>query len=192
MTSTEYPIITFKTINEWENWLAQHHAKAPGIWIQLFKKESGINSPPRSEILDIALCYGWIDGQAKSYDKKSWLQKFTPRRPRSIWSKRNTEHVERLIKQGKMKPAGYAEIEKAKADGRWEKAYDAPSTMTIPEDFLIALSKNKKAKDFFEKLNKTNMYAIVWRLQTAKKPETKIKRMNAILAMLSKGEKFHP
>ena len=192
MAQTDYPIITFTTIEEWETWLAKNHSKLPGIWIQFFKKNSGINSVSRSEVLDIALCYGWIDGQAKSLDEKAWLQKYTPRRPKSIWSKRNTEHVTRLIKEGKMKPAGLAEIEKAKADGRWENAYDSPTTMTIPQDFLIALSKNKKAKDFFETLNKTNIYAIVWRLQTAKKPETKMKRIHAIVTMLSKREKFYP
>ena len=192
MTATEYPIVAFKTIDLWEKWLEKNHAILPGIWIQLFKKESGVDSITRAEALEVALCYGWIDGQAKSLDETSWLQKYTPRRPKSMWSKRNTELTTQLIKDGIMKPAGFAEIEKAKADGRWEKAYDAPSTMTIPEDFLIALTKNKKAKTFFESLNKTNVYAIVWRLQTAKKPETRTKRMNVILEMLSKEEKLYP
>jgi uncharacterized protein YdeI (YjbR/CyaY-like superfamily) len=184
-------IIPFKTSKEWERWLSKNHISSNGIWLHLFKKDSRIKSITHKQALDEALCYGWIDGQAKSFDEKSWIQKFTPRRKKSVWSKRNTENIERLMKLGKMKPAGINEVESAKADGRWQKAYDSPGNMTIPDDFLKELSKNKKAKAFFETLNKANHYAITWRLQTAKKPETREKRMKTILAMLAKGEKFH-
>jgi uncharacterized protein YdeI (YjbR/CyaY-like superfamily) len=142
--------------------------------------------------LDQALCYGWIDGQKKAYDEYSWLQKFTPRRAQSGWSKINTEHAERLIKNGQMQQAGLEAVEAAKADGRWQTAYDSPRNASVPEDFLKALAKNKKAKAFFETLNKANIYSIVYRLQTAKKPETREKRMQLILAMMDRGEKFHP
>jgi uncharacterized protein YdeI (YjbR/CyaY-like superfamily) len=187
----DIPIIPFKTPKEFERWLSKNHNELNGIWLNFFKMDSGIKSITYREALDEALCYGWIDGQAKPYDEKSWLQKFTPRRKKSIWSKRNTENIKRLTKAGKMKPAGIKEVEAAKADGRWQKAYDSQSNMTIPDDFLKLLSKNKKAKTFFESLNKTNLYSIAWRIQTAKKPETREKRMKLILEMLEKGEKFH-
>lgn len=185
------PILTFTSAKEFTSWLAKNHKVSSGVWLRLFKVKSEVPTITYSEALDVALCYGWIDGQKKPYDDESWLQKFTPRRSKSIWSKRNQEHVERLIKAGLMKPAGLAEVEAAKADGRWEQAYESPSNMTVPADFLDELAKHKKAKAFFETLNKTNIYSIVWRLQTAKKPETRIKRMQAILEMLKKGEKFH-
>jgi uncharacterized protein YdeI (YjbR/CyaY-like superfamily) len=190
-TIKDFKIIPFKSQKEWERWLSKNHDKFNGIWLNFFKKDSGIKSINHEEALDEALCYGWIDGQAKPYDEKSWLQKFTPRRKKSIWSKRNRENIERLTKAGKMKPAGLEEVEKAKADGRWQKAYDSQSNMKMPEDFLKLLSKNKKAKKFFDTLNKTNTYAIAWRLQSAKKPETRERRMKKFLEMLSKGEKFH-
>jgi uncharacterized protein YdeI (YjbR/CyaY-like superfamily) len=144
-----------------------------------------------AEALEEAFCYGWIDGQANKYDADSYIQKFTPRRPKSIWSKRNTQIAERLIKQGRMKKAGMEQVELAKGDGRWQQAYDSPKNMKVPDDFLQELSKNKKAKTFFDGLNKTNLYAIAWRLQTAKKPETREKRLKEILAMMSEGKKFH-
>lgn len=159
--------------------------------MRFYKKNSGIASVTHEEALDEALCFGWIDGQLNKFDDKSWLQKFTPRNDKSIWSKRNADRCEQLIKLGKMKPAGFEEIEAAKANGRWEKAYDSPANMKIPEDFMVKLSKNKKALKFFETLNRTSLYSIAWRLQTAKKPETREKRMTQIIEMLSKGEKFH-
>lgn len=188
---SDLQIISFTSSSEWEQWLDQHHTLQKGIWIRFYKKDAGIPSITYAEALDEALCYGWIDGQAKKYDEKSYLQKFTPRRSKSIWSKRNTTYIERLEKEGKMKPSGWKEVAAAKADGRWEKAYDSPSNMTIPDDFMAALSTNKKAKAFFETLNKANLYSIAWRLQTAKKPATREKRKKAILEMLEKGEKFH-
>jgi uncharacterized protein YdeI (YjbR/CyaY-like superfamily) len=187
----ELPVIAFESPLEWEQWLATNHTDENGIWLRLFKKNTAVPSVTYAQALDEALCYGWIDGQKKSYDELSYLQKFTPRRKKSIWSKKNIEHIARLHKQGKMKPSGIKEAELAKADGRWEQAYDSPSNMKIPDDFLQRLSKNKKAKTFFETLNKANTYAIAWRLQTAKKPETREKRMQQILDMLSQGKKFH-
>ncbi len=186
------PVIPFESSKKWEAWLAKNHGKSNAIWLQIFKKGSGQKSVNYAEALDVALCYGWIDGQKNTYDGHSWLQKFTPRRSKSGWSKINTQHVERLIKEGKMKPAGLLQIEAAKQDGRWERAYHSQSNASVPEDFLQELDKNKKAKMFFGTLNKANIYAIVYRLQTAKKPETRQKRMKMILEMLSKGEKFHP
>jgi uncharacterized protein YdeI (YjbR/CyaY-like superfamily) len=188
----DLPILTFTSSKDFTSWLAKHHKMSSGIWMRLFKIKSGVPTIIYAEALDVALCYGWIDGQKKSYDPESWLQKFTPRRPKSIWSKRNQEHVERLTKSGMMKAAGIKEVEAAKADGRWEQAYESPANMTIPADFLNELARNKKAEAFFKTLNKTNIYEIVWRLQTAKKAETRNKRMKAILEMLKNGEKFHP
>jgi uncharacterized protein YdeI (YjbR/CyaY-like superfamily) len=185
------PIQSFTSTEEFTSWLTKHHVVSPGIWMQLFKIKSGIPSITYAEALDVALCYGWIDGQKKAYDAESWLQKFTPRTRKSIWSKRNREHVDRLSKSGKMEAAGIKEVEAAKADGRWDQAYDSPRNMVVPSDFLKELAKNKKAQAFFKTLNKTNIYAIAWRLQTAKKPETRNKRMKLILEMLKKGEKFH-
>ena len=185
------PILTFKTAKEWDKWMAKNYASSKGIWLRFYKKASGIPSLTYPEAVEVSLCYGWIDGQANKYDENSYLQRFTPRRPKSIWAKKNIERVTRLIASGKMKPSGLKEIEAAKADGRWEMAYDSPATMEIPNDFLKELSKNPKAKTFFGTLNKTNTYAIAWRLQTAKKPETRQKRMKAIIDMLSKKQKFH-
>lgn len=185
------PILEFKSQKTFETWLAKNHKKSTGLWIRHFKKNSEQSSITYAEALDVALCYGWIDGQKQSYDAESWLQKFCPRRPKSIWSKINIGHVDRLTKEGRMTPAGVEAVEKAKADGRWAQAYDSPKDMSIPEDFLKELSKHKKAEAFFNTLNKTNLFAIGFRLQTAKKPETREKRKKDILAMLAKGEKFH-
>ncbi|MCG3157745.1 MAG: hypothetical protein DKINENOH_04381 [bacterium] len=191
MHKTDVPILSFKSQRDWANWLAKQHAASNGIWLRFFKKDSGVASVTYAEALDEALCYGWIDGRLDPYDEKSWLRRFTPRRPRSPWSKRNIEHVNRLTAAGRMKPAGLQEAEAAKKDGRWDKAYDPQGAMEMPADFLQALAKDKKAKAFFESLNRANHYAIAWRLQTAKRPETRARRMQAILAMLKKGEKFH-
>jgi uncharacterized protein YdeI (YjbR/CyaY-like superfamily) len=191
MPTDDLPIISFETPSQWAEWLAANHAESKGVWLRMFKKGTGIASLNYAEALDEALCYGWIDGQKNKYDERSWLQRFTPRRARSIWSKINTGHVEQLIAAGKMKPAGMKEIEAAKLDGRWQKAYDSHKNMTIPADFLKELEKDAPAKAFFATLNKANLYAIAFRLQTAKKAETREKRMKQILEMLAKGEKFH-
>ena len=185
-------IRSFPSAPAFRDWLASHHRQTDGIWLCFFKKTPGEKSLTYSEALDEALCYGWIDGQAKAYDERSWLQRFSPRRPASSWSKINTQHAERLIKSGRMTPAGLKQVEAAKADGRWGAAYDSPRNAAPPEDFLRELDKNKKAKAFFNTLNKANIYSIVYRLQTAKKPETRQKRLKMILGMLSRGEKFHP
>ncbi|MBS1584870.1 MAG: YdeI/OmpD-associated family protein [Bacteroidetes bacterium] len=187
----ETPIRSFASANAWEKWLTTNHTKSDGIWLRIFNKASGKKTVTYAEALDEALCYGWIDGQKKKFDDESWIQKFTPRRARSIWSKRNIEHVERLTKEKRMKAAGLQAFEDAMKDGRLDAAYDSPSNSTPPDDFLKLLEKNKKAKAFFNTLNKANKYAITWRLQTAKKPETREKRMNLILEILAKGEKFH-
>jgi uncharacterized protein YdeI (YjbR/CyaY-like superfamily) len=143
------------------------------------------------EALELALCYGWIDGQVKSLDEQSYLHRFTPRKPRSTWSKINRAKVERLIAEGRMQPPGLAEVERAKADGRWERAYDSPASASLPDDLKAELASNKAAAEFYETLNSANRYAIIWRLQTAKKPETRQARMEKILGMLERGEKFH-
>ena len=190
-TKSNLPILSFATPAEWDVWLDKNHAKSNGVWLRIFKKVSGHKSISYAEALDEALCHGWIDGQRKSYDAVSWLQRFTPRRPKSVWSKINTGHVARLHKLEKMKPAGLAAVAAAKQDGRWQAAYDSPGKAIIPKDFLDQLGKNKNAKAFFPTLNKTNLYSIAWRLQTARKPETRERRMKTILAMLAKGKKFH-
>jgi uncharacterized protein YdeI (YjbR/CyaY-like superfamily) len=183
--------LTFKTSAEFRRWLEINHAVSDGIWLRIFKKDSGKKSITYAEALDQSLCYGWIDGQKQAHDECSWLQKFTPRRAKSGWSKINTEHAERLIKARQMTRGGLEAVAAAKADGRWQAAYDSPRSAVLLEDFLKALGKNKKAKAFFETLNKANIYSIVYRLQTAKKPETREKRMKMILEMLARGEKFH-
>ena len=184
------PIIEFKTAKTFETWIVKNHDNSNGLWLKIFKKDSGKKTISYAEALDTALCYGWIDGQKQAYDEQAWLQKFCPRKAKSIWSKINTGHIERLIKECRMRPAGLKAVEKAKADGSWEKAYDSPGKMTIPEDFLKELSKNKKAEATFMGLNKTNLFSIGFRLRTAKKQETREKRMKEIIEMLAKGEKF--
>lgn len=182
--------LAFKTPASFETWLEKHHDNSSGIWMKIYKKDSGQKTITYAEALDVALCYGWIDGQKQSFDEAAWLQKFCPRTAKSTWSKVNIGHVERLINTARMQPAGLKAIEKAKADGRWERAYDSSSKMTIPEDFLNELGKNKKAEAFFKELNKTNRFIIGFRLQTAKKQETRDKRMKEIIAKLAKGEKI--
>ena len=184
-------VLEFASGEVWELWLEENHSVSDGIWLRFFRKHSGIASVSYAEALDAALCYGWIDGQLKKHDEDSWLQRFTPRRPRSVWSKRNREHIERLTKAERMRAAGLKQVEAAKADGRWESAYDSPKNMKVPEDFLTELRKNKKAHAFFGTLSKANVYAIAWRLQTAKKPETRQRRMAVILEKLKKREKLH-
>jgi uncharacterized protein YdeI (YjbR/CyaY-like superfamily) len=184
-------VLHFQSSSQLRKWLAANHRRSDGIWLRISKKDSGEPSVTYAEALDEALCFGWIDGQKQRHDDSSWLQKFTPRRSKSGWSKINTQHAARLIQAGRMTAAGQAEIDAAKKDGRWTAAYDSPSKATFPEDFLAALGKNKKAKAFFETLNKANRYAIAYRLQTAKKPETKQRRLEMILAMLARGEAFH-
>ena len=184
--------LSFKSAADFRRWLAKNHAGPDGIWLRIFKKGTREKSVTYAEALDQALCYGWIDGQKKSYDEQSWIQRFTPRRPKSGWSQLNTQHVERLVKAGHVTPAGMAAVAAAKADGRWQAAYVSPRNAAPPEDFLKELEKNRKAKAFFESLNRANVYSIVYRLQTAKRPETRAKRMALILTMMAQGKRFHP
>jgi uncharacterized protein YdeI (YjbR/CyaY-like superfamily) len=190
-SKSDFDIIAFASAREWQRWLAAHHAKSGGVWLRFFKKNSRTASVSHAEALSAALCYGWIDGQLRKHDEASWLHKFTPRRPKSVWSKRNRELAEQLTKARKMRRNGMKEMAAAKQDGRWDRAYDSPSKMAVPADFLRQLSKDSKARAFFKTLNKANTYSITWRLQTAKKPETREKRMKTIIIMLSKGQAFH-
>lgn len=189
--SARLEIAAFRSGREFRTWLVRHRAGSLGVWVRIYKKGSGVPTVTYAEALDQALCFGWIDAQKQLYDEHSWLQRFTPRRPKSGWSKRNTEHAERLIRSGEMTPAGLREVEAAKADGRWRAAYDSPARAAVPEDFLRLLAKNRRAHAFFTGLNRANLYAIAYRLQTAKKPETRETRMRAIIEMLARGEKFH-
>jgi uncharacterized protein YdeI (YjbR/CyaY-like superfamily) len=181
----------FKDPAAWESWLAKNHTAADGIWMRIGKKGSATKSITYSEGLEIALCYGWIDAQKRPESEAAWLQRFMPRRPKSIWSKINREKALALIDSGSMKPAGLEEIERAKKDGRWEGAYDSPKAATVHPDFQQALDESPQAAAFFKTLNAANRYAILWRLQTAKKAETRAKRMRSFIEMLEKGETLH-
>jgi uncharacterized protein YdeI (YjbR/CyaY-like superfamily) len=185
------PIVLFASPDEWEAWLDEQHAASPGLWLRLAKKASGLQSVSYQEALDVALCYGWIDSQKKSYDEQSWLQKFSPRRARSIWSKVNREKVQRLIESGRMKAAGLREVEAAQQDGRWAGAYDSQSNATVPDDFQAELDKHPEAQAFFSTLNGANRYAILFRIQTAKKAETRSRRIQQLVEMLARQEKLH-
>lgn len=187
----EVLVLSFPTPKSWAAWLKKNHATSPGIWLRFFKKNSATATVTYEEALQEALCYGWIDGQLNKHDTESYVQKFTPRRPRSVWSKKNVERVNMLRQAGRMKPSGIKEVEAAQQDGRWQEAYDSPSNMKVPADFLKRLSKSKKALAFYQTLNKANTYAIAWRLHTARKPETREKRMTAILEMMKQEKKFH-
>lgn len=171
--------------------MAKEHTRAAGLLLRIYKKDSGIPSVTYAEALDQALCFGWIDGQKLPFDANSWVQKFTPRRAKGRWSKKNVAHVDRLIRESLMTPAGLKEVDAAKADGRWAAAYDSPANATVPPEFVKELARNPKAKQFYATLNRTNLYSIAYRLQTAKRPETKIKRIKLIIDMLARGEKFH-
>jgi len=187
----DYKIVAFKDAAKWRRWLDGNHDKTDGVWLRIYKKASTTPTVSYSEALDEALCYGWIDGQKRGYDEESFLQKFTPRRTKSMWSKRNIEHIQRLTEQGLMMPAGIAEVERAKEDGRWAAAYDTPSDMAVPSDFLVELKKHPVAEKFFGTLSKANTYAIAWRLQTAKTEETRKRRQDKIIALLNAEQKLH-
>ncbi len=190
MKQSELPTIPFESKKKWADWLARQHDKSAGVWLKLAKKGTGILSVTYEEALDVALCYGWIDGQKGSFDDKYWLQKFTPRKVKSIWSKINTEKVERLIASGEMKPSGLKAVEAAKQDGRWDAAYRSQKNITVPEDFQSALNKSKKAKAFFESLTSARRYSFLFRIETAKKAETREKRIRQFVEMLERGETF--
>jgi uncharacterized protein YdeI (YjbR/CyaY-like superfamily) len=188
----EGEIATFPDARALAAWLKQHHASSTGVWLKLAKKSAGTPSVSYAEAVELALTWGWIDGQKRALDGDWWLQKLTPRTKRSIWSKINCDKAEALIAAGKMKPSGLAEVERAKSDGRWARAYDSPRTSALPEDLARALAANPRAAAFFETIGAANRYAILWRVQTAKKAETRARRIEAFVAMLTRKETLHP
>jgi uncharacterized protein YdeI (YjbR/CyaY-like superfamily) len=185
-------IMAFKDQQAFVDWLQVNHATSSGLWIQLAKKASAKPSVSYAEAVEAALCYGWIDGQSKSCDEASWLQRFTQRRRRSIWSKVNREKAERLISQGRMQPAGLAEVDRAKRDGRWEAAYDSPRLATVPIELQAALERSPQASAFFQTLDSRNRFAILFRIQTAKKPTTRSRHIEQFVRMLENHEKLYP
>jgi Uncharacterized protein conserved in bacteria len=191
MTKAEQPVVFFENEKAWEKWLSANFDSSPGVWLRIAKKSAGLESVTYQEALDVALCHGWIDGQKKKFDDESWIQKFTPRGKRSIWSKINRDKTAALTAQGRMKPAGAAAIERAKDNGQWDAAYDPHSTAVVPDDFQKALDKSRKAAKFFATLSKQNRYAILWRIQTAKKEETRKGRIAQFIEMLKAGETLH-
>jgi uncharacterized protein YdeI (YjbR/CyaY-like superfamily) len=189
---SEIPVIMFKHQKDWADWLDKNHSASAGLWLRLAKKASGLESVTYDEALEVALCYGWIDGQKKSFDDSSWLQKFTPRGARSIWSKINREKAEKLIESGQMQPAGLQAVESARQAGRWAAAYASQSEATVPLDFQAGLNANARAAAFFATLDSRNRYAILFRIQTAKKPETRARRIEQFIKMLEQNEKVYP
>ena len=183
--------LAFKDAGELAEWLAKHHQTSGELWVQIFKAGVGKRSVTWTDCVIEAIRFGWIDGQKLPLDKTSFLQRLVPRKPRSNWSAKNREHAMRLIAEAQMTPAGLAQVEAAKADGRWESAYAGSATMTIPEDFLKALETRPAARAFFKTLDRKNLYPIYYRLHTAKRPETRTKRLAQILAQLDRGERFH-
>lgn len=176
----------FEDAAAWESWLeVNHHSHTGGIWLQVGKKNSGLTTVTYDEALDVALCFGWIDGQRKSYDDKCFIQRFTPRRKTSIWSKRNVNKVAALLESGRMRPSGQAEVDAAQADGRWERAYSGSSNAQVPPDFQDALDKDKAARDFFESISRTQRYAFLFRLETAKRPDTRLRRIEQFVKLLA-------
>ena len=191
--AVELPELIVRDAAAWREWLANHHADPTGVWLVLAKK--GTEKPTSltyDQALEEALCHGWIDGQASRRDEATYRQRFTPRRRRSAWSKRNTGIAERLIAEERMHPAGHAEVERAKADGRWEAAYAGPASMEVPPDLAEALAAEPKAQAMFEALNSQNRYAILYRIATAKRAETRARKIEQFVAMLSRGETVHP
>jgi len=186
------PILAFSAAGEWERWLDRNHASPSGLWLKIGKTKSGIASVSYAEALEAALCYGWIDAQKRGYDESSWLQKFTPRKARSIWSKVNRQKAAELIAAGRMKPAGLEAVETAKKNGQWESAYDSPAAAAVPPDLEAELERRPEAKAFFAALSGTNRYSILHRLQTAKKPETRAKRLEKFVQMLENRETIYP
>ena len=186
------PVMLFETQADFEAWLDEHHASASGAWLRLAKKASGLRSLAYDEAVEAGLCFGWIDGQKKGYDERSWLQRFTPRGPQSIWSKVNRAKAEALIAAGRVRPAGLAAVERARQTGRWDAAYDPASTASVPEDLQVALDASERAGAFFKTLSGANRYALLFRIQTAKKPETRARRIQKFIDMLERGEKLYP
>ncbi|MBI3523229.1 MAG: YdeI/OmpD-associated family protein [Betaproteobacteria bacterium] len=191
-SSTELPTHHFERQQDWSAWLSKNYATSSGVWLKLAKKGADVASVSYAEAVEIALCFGWIDGQKQALSEQFWLQKFTRRRSKSVWSKINRDKALALIKAGRMKPAGLKEIESAKIDGRWDAAYDSASRAAVPGDFQAALDGNAKAGRFFETLDSRNRYAVLYRIQTAKKPETRARKISQFVLMLERHEKLHP
>jgi len=192
MIHDNYPVKTFKNAAGFETWLSKNHRKSDGLWMKIAKAHSGIKSIAFADALDTALCYGWIDGMRRGLDEQYYVQKFTPRRSKSVWSVINRNKVAQLIKDGRMKAAGLAAIEEAKKNGQWERAYHSPANIGVPEDLQKALDKNKKAKAFFSKLSSQNRFAILYRLHQAKREETKKKKLQEYVKMLEEGKTIYP
>lgn len=190
-TFKNLPVILFGNQKELNKWLSENYSQTHGIWIKIAKKNSGKASVTYNEAVEEALSYGWIDGQVNRYNDDYYIQKFTPRGPKSVWSKINVTKVENLIKENRLQPSGLEAVKVAKSNGRWDTAYDSSSTFTIPKDFQAALKENPKAKQIFETLNRANTYAIYWQLETAKRPETRQARIEKFIDMLNKGQKVH-
>ncbi len=186
------PILVFEHREAWEEWLSQNHNSVPGVWVRLAKKGSKVRSLTHAEALETALCYGWIDAQKKPESASTWLERFTPRGKRSIWSKINRQKAAALLECGRMKEGGLREMQRAQEDGRWERAYDSPGSATVPEDFQAALDKNVLAKAFFATLESRNRYAILFRIQTVKRAETRARKITEFIAMLERHDKIHP
>lgn len=191
-SSTELKIHHFDRQRDWAAWLNENHDASPGVWLNLAKMGADVPSGSYGEAVEIALCFGWIDGQKRAHDDQFWLQKFTRRSDKSVWSKINRDKALALVKAKKMKPAGLNEIERAKLDGRWDAAYDSSSKAAVPSDFQSALDGNARAKAFFETLDSRNRYAVLYRIQTAKNAETRAKRISQFVLMLARQEKVHP
>jgi uncharacterized protein YdeI (YjbR/CyaY-like superfamily) len=189
--ASDLPILLFAAPADLEAWLEESHANSAGLWLKIAKKDSGVASVTYAEALELALCFGWIDSQKRGLDELHFLQRFTPRRPRGKWSLINREKAEGLIASRTMRPAGLAEVEAAKADGRWEAAYAGQRTAEVPEDLQRELNRSEAAREFFATLDGANRYAILYRLQEAKKPETRMRRLRKFIAMLERGEKIH-
>ena len=190
--TSELPVRAFASSAKWKAWLAAQPRKSKGVWLKLAKGASGIASVSKQEAIDGALCHGWIDGQVNKFDANYWLIRFTPRRPKGKWSQLNRARALVLIKLGRMRPAGMKEIERAKLDGRWKAAYASQSTATVPEDLQRVLDRNPAARRNFDQLDRANRYAILYRVHDAKKPETRVQRIEKYVAMLSRGETIHP
>jgi uncharacterized protein YdeI (YjbR/CyaY-like superfamily) len=191
-TKRDLPVVAFQSQGAWNDWLASQAADSKGLWLKLAKKSAAVASISKAEAVDVALCHGWIDGQLDSFDEKYWLVRFTPRQPNSKWSKKNRDRALQLVELGRMRPAGAKEIERAQKDGRWDVAYASQSAAEIPNDLRAGLAKNKKAASFFETLDRANRYAILYRIHNAKKPETRVARIKAFVAMLAAGETIYP
>ena len=188
MAKGEQPVLFFATPDELGAWMDEYAEESDGIWLKFAKKASGIPSVVYADAVKIALCHGWIDGQAKRLDDDHYVQRFTPRRARSKWSKINRQKAERLIAEGRMRLGGLSEVERAKQDGRWDEAYDSPTTATVPEDFKRALAADPAARDFFERLGNTKRYSFLYRIEDAKRPETRAKRIAEYVALLREGK----